>query len=256
MAGIASTTLALVAYHFIVIKYCMRRRLQRFTTSEFQKFTIGIDEKTLRTIPIFCYSRKDDCKLFRVDQIECVICLGELADGEMVRLLPICRHSFHVSCIDNWFAGHSNCPLCRSPVVETTRSISQQVALPLPSHDDDRNNDETQLDTSASDGSASSSSGFLRRSLSMVLPMEVKQQLVEAASLRRSLSVDQLREDDEESCCSSSGRVLRESRSYTTRSVRQLYRMSARLVRSCSQLKMMSRSRSSNATAAGNVLPY
>jgi len=46
-----------------------------------------------------------------------VICLSELAEGESVRVLPSCKHAFHVPCVDQWFTGHANCPVCRSPIV-------------------------------------------------------------------------------------------------------------------------------------------
>ncbi|KAJ1273809.1 hypothetical protein BS78_05G013200 [Paspalum vaginatum] len=49
---------------------------------------------------------------------ECAICLGELADGDRVRLLPTCRHGFHVRCIDLWLSAHSSCPICRHSLLE------------------------------------------------------------------------------------------------------------------------------------------
>ncbi|KAK0593256.1 hypothetical protein LWI29_033655 [Acer saccharum] len=44
----------------------------------------------------------------------CLICLSEFNDGEAVRLLSECLHSFHVPCIDMWLVSHSSCPLCRA----------------------------------------------------------------------------------------------------------------------------------------------
>ncbi|CAL9118684.1 unnamed protein product [Musa textilis] len=52
--------------------------------------------------------------------VECAVCLGELSEGEEVRLLLGCKHAFHLRCIDMWFFSHSTCPLCRSPVVLDT----------------------------------------------------------------------------------------------------------------------------------------
>ncbi|CAN4094517.1 unnamed protein product [Withania somnifera] len=49
-------------------------------------------------------------------EYECVVCLSDLGEGEEVKQLPICRHSFHASCIDMWLYSHLDCPLCRSPV--------------------------------------------------------------------------------------------------------------------------------------------
>ncbi|KAG6535674.1 RING-H2 finger protein ATL52-like [Zingiber officinale] len=46
--------------------------------------------------------------------VDCVVCLSEIRDGELVRVLPKCRHVFHVPCIDPWLKFHANCPICRA----------------------------------------------------------------------------------------------------------------------------------------------
>ncbi|XP_019151042.1 PREDICTED: RING-H2 finger protein ATL1-like [Ipomoea nil] len=50
----------------------------------------------------------------------CAVCLSEFEDGEELRTLPECMHSFHVACIDMWFYSHTNCPVCRT---EATPSL-------------------------------------------------------------------------------------------------------------------------------------
>ena len=47
----------------------------------------------------------------------CVVCLGEFEEGDELRTLPHCMHSFHVPCIDTWLLSHMNCPMCRSPFI-------------------------------------------------------------------------------------------------------------------------------------------
>ncbi|XP_063791631.1 uncharacterized protein LOC134947491 [Pseudophryne corroboree] len=42
----------------------------------------------------------------------CAICLMQYQDGERVSTLP-CSHKYHPSCISQWCATHSSCPLCR-----------------------------------------------------------------------------------------------------------------------------------------------
>ncbi|XP_028783551.1 RING-H2 finger protein ATL33-like [Neltuma alba] len=47
---------------------------------------------------------------------ECPVCLSVFSEGEEVRQLSVCKHSFHASCIDMWLSNHSNCPICRATV--------------------------------------------------------------------------------------------------------------------------------------------
>lgn len=47
---------------------------------------------------------------------ECSVCLSAFEDGEDIRQLPHCKHSFHAPCIDMWLHSHSDCPLCRAKV--------------------------------------------------------------------------------------------------------------------------------------------
>ncbi|OEL29769.1 hypothetical protein BAE44_0009212 [Dichanthelium oligosanthes] len=43
----------------------------------------------------------------------CAICLSDFADGERIRVLPVCGHRFHVVCVDRWLVLHCSCPTCR-----------------------------------------------------------------------------------------------------------------------------------------------
>ncbi|CAK9144692.1 unnamed protein product [Ilex paraguariensis] len=63
-----------------------------------------------------------------LEVLQCVVCLCQLYEGEKYRLLPKCRHKFHVHCIDAWLkGGHSTCPLCRSTVPHTYLPNSQDT---------------------------------------------------------------------------------------------------------------------------------
>ncbi|KAK8455561.1 hypothetical protein SEVIR_4G139600v4 [Setaria viridis] len=65
--------------------------------------------------------------------VECVVCLQELEDGDVVRVLPPCRHFFHGRCIDAWLCAHSSCPVCRAhPEPERARLMEGFVSPPLP----------------------------------------------------------------------------------------------------------------------------
>lgn len=47
---------------------------------------------------------------------ECSICLGQLEEGDPVRVMPNCMHLFHQDCIDTWLQSHATCPICRANV--------------------------------------------------------------------------------------------------------------------------------------------
>ncbi|CAI9753693.1 unnamed protein product [Fraxinus pennsylvanica] len=82
----------------------------------------GLDPATLKTIPVVVFDPKE----FK-EGLECAVCLCEISDGEKARLLPKCKHGFHVECIDMWFQSHSTCPLCRNPVSNSSQPSSNSV---------------------------------------------------------------------------------------------------------------------------------
>ncbi|KAL2545142.1 E3 ubiquitin-protein ligase [Forsythia ovata] len=62
-------------------------------------------------------------------ELDCIVCLSRVSWGEKYKILPTCKHGFHVNCIDAWLQRHSTCPLCRCPVPQTPMqycSISTQ----------------------------------------------------------------------------------------------------------------------------------
>lgn len=65
--------------------------------------------------------------------VECVVCLQEMEDGDVVRVLPACRHFFHGGCIDTWLRAHSTCPVCRAHLEpERARLAEAAMSPPLP----------------------------------------------------------------------------------------------------------------------------
>ncbi|XP_065848579.1 E3 ubiquitin-protein ligase ATL42-like [Euphorbia lathyris] len=72
----------------------------------------GIDETVIQSLPFFRFSSLKGSK----EGLECAVCLSKFEDIEVLRLLPKCKHAFHINCVDKWLEKHSSCPLCRSKV--------------------------------------------------------------------------------------------------------------------------------------------
>ncbi|XP_039122962.1 RING-H2 finger protein ATL2-like [Dioscorea cayenensis subsp. rotundata] len=77
-----------------------------------ETYSVGIDSSSIEKLPLFRYKRSGS----ENPTMECSVCLSALEDGEMVRMLPGCRHMFHVGCIDMWLHSHCTCPVCRAEV--------------------------------------------------------------------------------------------------------------------------------------------
>ncbi|KAI3468215.1 hypothetical protein Pfo_024878 [Paulownia fortunei] len=69
----------------------------------------GIDRTIIESLPFFRFSSLKGSK----EGLECAVCLSRFEETEILRLLPRCRHAFHMNCIDKWLENHSSCPLCR-----------------------------------------------------------------------------------------------------------------------------------------------
>lgn len=47
----------------------------------------------------------------------CSICYDEFENNPIVRTLNHCEHSFHYTCFDRWISNNTNCPVCRSNII-------------------------------------------------------------------------------------------------------------------------------------------
>ncbi|CAH8322270.1 unnamed protein product [Eruca vesicaria subsp. sativa] len=80
----------------------------------------GLDKTAIESLPLFKFSALKGSK----QGLECSVCLSKFESVEILRLLPKCRHAFHVGCIDTWLEQHATCPLCRARVsVEEGSSV-------------------------------------------------------------------------------------------------------------------------------------
>ncbi|XP_024519414.1 putative RING-H2 finger protein ATL12 [Selaginella moellendorffii] len=96
----------------------------------FGRTDTGIDSAVVEGLPTFSFSSLKGNK----DGLECAVCLCKYEEREILRLLPKCKHAFHVDCVDTWLGSHSTCPLCRSHVsAEDLLVVDEMMLLMLSS---------------------------------------------------------------------------------------------------------------------------
>ncbi|XP_008443568.1 RING-H2 finger protein ATL74-like [Cucumis melo] len=71
----------------------------------------GLKKQELALIPIGVYGSDANIK-----STDCAICLAQFEVGDKLRMLPICNHGFHLTCIDTWLLSNFSCPNCRQSV--------------------------------------------------------------------------------------------------------------------------------------------
>ncbi|KFK29441.1 hypothetical protein AALP_AA7G134800, partial [Arabis alpina] len=89
------------------------------STNSSDRFS-GLDKTSIESLPLFRFSALKGSK----QGLECSVCLSKFENVEVLRLLPKCRHAFHIGCIDQWLEQHATCPLCRDRVsIEEDSSV-------------------------------------------------------------------------------------------------------------------------------------
>ncbi|BAT76115.1 RING-H2 finger protein [Vigna angularis] len=89
----------------------MRSRvLQRQLQQLFRLHDSGIDQALIDALPVFHYQDLLGSK----EPFDCAVCLCEFSEDDKLRLLPMCTHAFHMTCLDTWLLSNSTCPLCRA----------------------------------------------------------------------------------------------------------------------------------------------
>ncbi|KAK6932654.1 Zinc finger, RING-type [Dillenia turbinata] len=91
---------------------------------------MSLDPLVVSALPMFHYGSMN--RLDHGGTTECSVCLSTIDDEATVRLLPICKHLFHVECIDTWLASHTTCPVCRSTVEPVATEVLPTVTMVQP----------------------------------------------------------------------------------------------------------------------------
>ncbi|KAJ3701213.1 hypothetical protein LUZ61_004918 [Rhynchospora tenuis] len=126
--ALRSLLTALVIFGSVFILYVVLHCLNHCFFYRCYPRPSGLRRSVIATLLVVAYQkRREDEDGDGPD--ECTVCLGELEEGEKVRVLPRCEHLFHVDCIDKWLFSHSTCPVCRASV-KPPDSVRSPGSLP------------------------------------------------------------------------------------------------------------------------------
>uniref|UniRef100_A0A0D9XWX7 RING-type E3 ubiquitin transferase n=1 Tax=Leersia perrieri TaxID=77586 RepID=A0A0D9XWX7_9ORYZ len=89
----------------------------------------GLDPAAVAAFPTCSFSAATTASSDAATQ--CVVCLAEYEEKDVLRVLPYCGHGFHVACIDIWLMNHSTCPVCRISLCDYPDS-KHTMPSPLP----------------------------------------------------------------------------------------------------------------------------
>ncbi|XP_058074266.1 E3 ubiquitin-protein ligase ATL42-like [Magnolia sinica] len=132
--GIIAIMVSLTFLLFVYAKFCHISASDFFNHGETDqngpnqlrsRFS-GIDKSVIDRLPFFQFSSLKGAK----EGLECAVCLSKFEETDLLRLLPKCKHAFHIDCIGQWLESHSSCPLCRYKVdVQDLNTITYSNSL-------------------------------------------------------------------------------------------------------------------------------
>ncbi|KAJ4953447.1 hypothetical protein NE237_030279 [Protea cynaroides] len=96
---------------------------------------VGLDQTVINSYTKFPFCKSRDRGS---GDSMCSICLCDYKDGEMLRMMPDCRHLFHLCCIDAWLRLNASCPVCRNSPLPTPLSTPLSEIVPLSQYPGDR----------------------------------------------------------------------------------------------------------------------
>ncbi|KDP28554.1 hypothetical protein JCGZ_14325 [Jatropha curcas] len=96
---------------------------------------VGLDQAVINSYPKFQFTKDGSSN---GNSTTCSICLCEYKDLEMLRMMPECRHFFHLCCIDAWLKLNGSCPVCRNSPLPTPLSTPLSEVVPLSQYAADR----------------------------------------------------------------------------------------------------------------------
>lgn len=92
----------------------------------------GLHPSVIASLPKLSYKQSEQFR--EGENTECSVCLATIVEDTAVRILPNCKHLFHVDCVDKWFGSNTTCPICRTvaePMVRSGHGAVQPTAPPV-----------------------------------------------------------------------------------------------------------------------------
>ncbi|RRT59254.1 hypothetical protein B296_00025852 [Ensete ventricosum] len=86
--------------------------------------TTGLDPRIIDSFPVHLHR-----DLEAGEEAQCSICLSSLTEGDKVKALPNCGHTFDVECVDEWLKAHTSCPLCRASLADSSVAVEPGAAI-------------------------------------------------------------------------------------------------------------------------------
>ncbi|XP_068647942.1 RING-H2 finger protein ATL43-like [Aristolochia californica] len=150
IVGVLTTMFSITFLLLLYAKHCKRggtngegsNPSSTFQTNAARRNS-GIDRVVIESLPIFRFGSLQGEK----DGLECAVCLCRFEFTELLRLLPKCKHAFHIDCVDTWLDARSTCPLCRCRVdPEDVLLVEEPPSMDVPPKPEDKAGHEIETD--------------------------------------------------------------------------------------------------------------
>ncbi|XVE69159.1 hypothetical protein DITRI_Ditri09bG0128400 [Diplodiscus trichospermus] len=138
LVGIGSAVLVLTIYHCLAMGWCHPHRdsqgqgaaqaQDQQNSLQHEMIEIASSENSIaQLIPARKYRNGMGSGTGLVDDNGmCAVCLCQFEEGEELKTLPECLHSYHTPCIDMWLYSHSSCPMCRTDATPSPQIFRHQ----------------------------------------------------------------------------------------------------------------------------------
>ncbi|KAL9676133.1 hypothetical protein QQ045_004346 [Rhodiola kirilowii] len=130
---IGTSAILLLIYNLIIVRWCVNRHSTTRPTAQSSVEAVkrcNSNQGISVMLPSYKYNKESQSQHHEHGDDQCAVCLSVFEDGEDLKHLPRCKHSFHAQCIDMWLYSHLDCPICRAMVQPPVPAAPQQLQKP------------------------------------------------------------------------------------------------------------------------------